>query len=129
MGLGFLGCACEIGWKQGVDLYAAADSRLALGFEYTAKFNLGNKVRYEPYESFEGRYHYHNISDESRGRFAPIYERIVHHYHDRMGQEMPYCRQVAETRRPEAFSTTHMPWGTLMFYRVPHESSGTELAE
>ena len=44
--------------KQGVDLYGAADSRLALGFEYTAKYNFDYDVRYEPYKSFEGRYHY-----------------------------------------------------------------------
>ena len=42
MGLGYLGCAAEIGWKQGVDLYGALDNRLALGFEYTAKYNLGH---------------------------------------------------------------------------------------
>ena len=127
MGLGFLGCACEIAWKQGVDLYSSADNRLALGFEYTAKFNLGNDVRYEPYESFEGRYHYKKISTISRGRFAPIYERIVHHYHDRMGMDMKYCREVADKRRPEKLSTTHMPWGTLMFYGVPHKASTPEL--
>ncbi len=116
MGMGFLGCACEIAWKQGVDLYEAADNRLALGFEYTAKYNLGEVVPYEPYKSFEGRYHYRTLSPDSRGRFAPIYERIVHHYHDRMGLDMPYSRKVAAERRPEGTSTNHMPWGTLMFY-------------
>lgn len=29
---------------------------------------------------------------------------------------MKYSREVAKKRRPEGFSTTHMPWGTLMFY-------------
>jgi hypothetical protein len=53
MGLGFLGTACEIAWKQGVDLYGAIDNRLALGFEYTAKYNLGYDVPYEPFKSFE----------------------------------------------------------------------------
>lgn len=119
MGIGFLGAACEIAWKQGVDLYSAADSRLALGFEYTAKYNLGHDVRYEPFKSFEGRYHYRELSDDSRGRFAPIYERIVHHYHDRIGLEMPYSREVAQKRRPEGMSTTHSPWGTLLFYGLP----------
>ena len=73
MGLGFLGCACEIAWKQGVDLYGAVDNRLALGFEYTAKYNLGEDVRYEPFKSFDGRYHYQKLSSDSRGRFSPIY--------------------------------------------------------
>ena len=58
MGLGYLGCAAEIAWKQGVDLYGAYDNRLALGFEYTAKYNLGHDVPYEPYRSHEGRYNY-----------------------------------------------------------------------
>ena len=119
MGVGFLGAACEIAWKQGVDLYSAADNRLALGFEYTAKYNLGHDVRYEPYESFEGRYHYKKLSSSARGRFAPIYERIAHHYHDRIGLEMPYSREVARKLRPEGMSTTHMPWGSLLFHRLP----------
>ena len=129
MGLGFLGCACEIAWKQGVDLYAAADNRLALGFEYTAKYNLGNKVRYEPFKSFEGRYHYKKLSSDSRGRFAPIYERIAHHYHDRMGLDMPYSREVAEKRRPDSFSTTHMPWGTLLYYGLPNGLNEIEVTK
>ncbi|MFP4499426.1 MAG: alginate lyase family protein [Candidatus Hydrogenedentota bacterium] len=40
MGLEYLANACEIAWKQGVDLYSAYDHRLAKGFEYTAKYNL-----------------------------------------------------------------------------------------
>jgi len=58
MGLGYLGCAAEIAWKQGVDLYGAYNNRLAVGFEYTAKYNLGHDVPYEPYRSHEGRYNY-----------------------------------------------------------------------
>lgn len=129
MGMGFLGCACEIAWKQGVDLYGAADNRLAVGFEYTAKYNLGEEVPYEPYKSFAGRYHYRTISPESRGRFAPIYERIVHHYHDRMGLAMPFSRKVAQQRRPEVFSTTHIPWGTLMFCGLPKGLNPIEMEE
>ena len=119
MGLGFLGCACEMAWKQGVDLYGAADNRLAVGFEYTAKYNLGEDVPYEPYRSVEGRYHYRTLSPISRGHFAPIYERIVHHYHDRIGLEMPFSVKVADQGRPEGSSSTHMPWGTLMSYGLP----------
>jgi hypothetical protein len=123
MGLGFLGCACEMAWKQGVDLYAAADNRLALGFEYTAKYNLGEEVRYQPYRSVEGRYHYPSISPKGRGRCRPIYERIVHHYHGRMGLEMPHCQKVSDKIRPEGAHDQHMPWGTLMFYGLPGPDS------
>ncbi len=127
MGLGYLGVACEIAWKQGVDLYGAADNRLALGFEYTAKYNLGEDVPYEPYRSVEGRYHYPGISPKGRGRFSPIYELLVHHYHDRMGLEMPYSRRVAERERPEGASGAHMPWGTLMFHGLPRGLNPIEL--
>lgn len=115
MGLGYLACAAEIAWKQGVDLYGVGDNRLRAGFEYTAKYNLGHDVRYEPYRSFEGRYHYREISEKARGRFSSIYERVYHHYHDRLGLEMPYTRQVLDRIRPEPFQGAHAPWGSLMF--------------
>ncbi|WP_309720100.1 alginate lyase family protein [Armatimonas sp.] len=116
MGLGFLGCACEMAWKQGVDLYSTSNSRLALGFEYTAKYNLGHDVPYETYTSIGGTYVNPTISPKSRGRFAPIYERIVHHYHVRKKLEMPHCREVVAKTRPEiSQSGGHIPWGTLMF--------------
>ena len=100
MGLGYLGCAAEIGWKQGEDLYGAYDNRLALGFEYTAKYNLGHDVPYAPYRSHKGRYNYPAISAKSRGRFSTIYERVYHHYHDRMGLKMPFVGQVIKKKRP-----------------------------
>ena len=119
MGIGFLACACEMAWKQGVNLYGAADNRLALGFEYTAKYNLGEDVPYQRYRSVEDRYDYPKISRRGRGRFRPIYERTVHHYHNRLGMEMPYSRQVADRERPEGSHRQHMSWGTLTSYRLP----------
>jgi hypothetical protein len=117
MGMGFLACACEMAWKQGVDLYGAADNRLAKGFEYTAKYNLGEDVPYARFRSVEGRYDYRTISRRTRRRFRPIFERIVHHYHDRLRLEMPYSRRVTEKERPEGAHRQHMSWGTLMAYR------------
>ncbi len=119
MGLGYLSCACEMAWKQGVDLYATADWRLALGFEYTAKYNLGEEVPYEPFRSVEGRYFYQNISPKSRGNFRPIYERVLNHYQNRMGLKMPYSKKIAEAHRPEKRHRQHLSWGTLMHYRQP----------
>ena len=123
MGMGFLACACEMAWKQGVDLYCAADNRLALGFEYTAKYNLGEDVPYQRYRSVEGRYDYPTISRKGRGRFRPIYERIVHHYHDRLGLDMPYSRRVADEQRPEGSHRQHMSWGTLTSYGLPVQAT------
>lgn len=119
MGLGYLSCACEMAWKQGVDLYGAAENRLAIGFEYTAKYNLGEDVPFETFRSVEGRYKYDRISRNSRGRFRPIFERTIHHYCDRMGLEMPYSQKVAKTKRPEKPHGQHVSWGTLMFYGLP----------
>lgn len=95
MGLEFLANTCETAWIQGVDLYGALDNRLLKGFEYTAKYNLGFDVPYEPYESFEGRYHYKKISDDSRGRLHPIYERVLNHYQNRQALEAPFTKQAA----------------------------------
>ena len=115
MGLGFLSCACEIAWKQGVDLYGAKDNRLAMGHEYTARYNLGLNVRYEPFRSIDGRYNYPEISKDSRGRFSPIYRRVTHHYHDRIGLEMPYSLDATKRPRRRRRSTAHMPWASLIY--------------
>jgi Alginate lyase len=119
MGLGYLGAAAEIGWKQGVDLYGAMNNRLAAGFEYTAKYNLGNDVPYEPYTDLSGKYVNPTISSISRGRFSSIYERALHHYQDRAGLKMPFVKQVVEKIRPEPWMIQHASWGTLLFAGFP----------
>gem|GEM_PF-997977 len=104
MGLEFLANTCETAWIQGIDLYGALDNRLLKGFEYTAKYNLGFDVPYEPYRSFEGRYHYKKISDDSRGRLRPMYERVYNHFHNRKGLNAPHTQQAAlklRTEQPE----------------------------
>ena len=54
------------------------------------------QVPYEPYKSLEGRYHYKKISDDSRGRFRPMYERVYNHYHNRLELEAPFTRMAAD---------------------------------
>ena len=44
LGLGELAKAAQVAWTQGMDFYQVADHRLALGFEYTAKYMLGEDV-------------------------------------------------------------------------------------
>ena len=106
MGLEFLANTCETAWIQGIDLYGALDNRLLKGFEYTAKYNLGFEVPYEPYESFQARYHYKSISSKSRGRLRPMYERVYNHYHNRRGLNATYTWQAATELRSE--STKHL---------------------
>jgi len=122
MGLGYLGCAAEIAFKQGIDLYSAFDNRLLVGYEYTAKYNLGHDVPYEPYRSVEGRYHYKEISARSRGGFSSIYERVYHHYHGRRNLQMPFTKQVIEKIRPERFQPEFASWATLMYAEIPDTS-------
>ena len=123
MGLGFLGVSCEIAWKQGIDLYRIANNRLAAGYEYTAQYNLGEEVPFERFRSYRGRYDYKSISKKGRGRFRPIYERVVHHYTKRKGLEMPWSEKVVEQQRPEGFHKQHASWGTLTSFGIPE--SGT----
>lgn len=122
MGLEYLSNTAETAWIQNVDLYAALDNRLLKGFEYTAKYNLGNDVPYAPYKSFEGRYHYKRISDDSRGRLRDMYEKVFNHYHHRRGLKAPFTQKAAEQNRPESIGRGPVPWGTLMFYKQPFPS-------
>ena len=85
LGLGYLVNTCAIAWNQGVDLFGEADNRLALGIEYTARFNLGETVPV-----------YGRISDGSRGRFSDIYYTVLQHYRYEKHMQMPYTERAAE---------------------------------
>ena len=115
MGLEFLANTCETAWNQGVDLYQAGDNRLLKGFEYTAKYNLGFTVPYEPYKSFEGRYNYKTISKTSRGRLRHMYDKVFNHYNNRKGIDAPFTLQALSKTRPESKGGSSLPWSTLMF--------------
>ena len=120
MGLGFLSNCCEIAWNQGRDLYGAYDNRLMKGYEYTAKYMLGEEVPHVQYIAWYGKPVYGpDISPQARGRFEPIYEVVYHHYHDRLGLEMPYTKQVLDKTRNERSGRTFVPWTTLMTCGYP----------
>jgi len=120
MGLGFLTNVCEIAWKQGHDLYSAYNNRLATGYEYTAKYMLGEEVKYVKYKNFQGKFVFtDSISSAGRGRFSPIYERAYHHYHDRMGMEMPYTFKALQKSRNEGQSRGFLSWASLTTVGFP----------
>ncbi|MEP6749073.1 MAG: alginate lyase family protein [Bacteroidota bacterium] len=120
MGLGFLSTVCEIAWKQGYDLYSVYKNKLATGYEYTAKYLLGEEVKYVQYITFENKPVFGDtISSSGRGKFSPIYERAYHHYHDRMKMDMPYTQRALEKSRDEAYNTGFMPWSSLMNREYP----------
>lgn len=99
MGLEYLSNTCETAWVQGIDLYGALDNRLLKGFEYTAKYNLGHDVPYEPYRSYEGRYYYKSISEDARGRLRPMYEKVFNHYVNRERLKAAFSAQAAQEQR------------------------------
>jgi len=84
LGLGFLVNTCVVAWNQGVDLFAEADNRLALGIEYTARYMLGGDVPA-----------YGKVSEMTRGKFSDIYHTVLQHYRYDKHMEMPYTAQAA----------------------------------
>ncbi|MEE2808877.1 MAG: GDSL-type esterase/lipase family protein, partial [Verrucomicrobiota bacterium] len=126
LGLGLLGGAAEIAWNQGVDLYGWNDNRILKGFEYTAKYGLGEDVPYQHYLDRTGKYglggqhkNYTKISTVSRGNFYPIFEKPFNHYTKRRNIEAPYSSRVVQLKRPEGPSRDYVGLGTLTHWRLP----------
>lgn len=117
LGLGALAETCEVAWHQGVDLYGEADNRLLRGFEYTARYNLGNEVPFVPDVDTTGKYKHRKISTEGRNTLRPVFEMVWNHYHIRKGLEAPFVKQAADKLRPEgaAWTGDHPGFGTILF--------------
>jgi len=132
MGLGNYAALCEAAWKQGVDLYGAYNNRLLAGYEYTAKYMLGNDD--VPFEVIPG-VQFTKISPDKRDQFAPIYEAVYQHYVNRKGLEMPYTKQIIFNNavsltqrkasgpyRPETSTpNAGICWGTLTMFKGPEK--------
>ncbi|HEY8971956.1 MAG TPA: alginate lyase family protein, partial [Puia sp.] len=89
LGIGEFAGAAQVAYTQGVDLFSMADNRIALGFEYTARFLLG-----------ETPYCYCTISQ--RGKvLRDDYEYVYRHY-TAQGVDMPYTKRAADSIRPRA---------------------------
>lgn len=126
LGIGLLGCAAEVAWNQGVDLYGWNENRILKGYEYTAKYGLGEEVPFQHYLDRTGKYgrggrhkNYTGISTISRGSFSPIFERIFNHYSARRGTPAPYSARVVSMQSPEGFNNDHTGLGTLTHRRQP----------
>ena len=95
LGIGEFEKAAQIAATQGLDFYSAAGNRLALAYEYTSKYMLGEDVPV-----------YGLISTRERGQsYRDIYEAIYQHYHAK-GIEMPYTLRVIneKTRARSSFA-------------------------
>ena len=118
LGIGALATVCEIAYNQGDDLYSAFDNRLLKGFEYVARYNLGDdNVPFVTWKDVTGRYSdWKVISDKSRGHFIPVYEMVYNHYVRIKGLSMPYTERVIKQIRPEGYDRDQPAFGTLLFY-------------
>ncbi|KAJ6601307.1 chondroitin AC/alginate lyase [Mycena vulgaris] len=123
LGLGNLAESCQIAWLQGTnDLFTLLSNRLMTGYEYTAKYNLGNTV---PYDATFQRCDsnlvggpFSVISTATRGTFRPIYELAYAHYVSTKGLSMPFTLQIINRVVTEEGNTSPADgagWGTLKF--------------
>ena len=96
-GQGLLAEMCQIAWNQGLDLFGYADNRLLSGAEYTAKYNLWQKVPYTYYNnSHEARQCY--ISENYHGRLdASHFELLYNHYVVLKGMKRPLRSALCRT--------------------------------
>jgi hypothetical protein len=128
LGLAHLGDCCEIAWHQGLDLYGYDDNRLLKGFEYTAKYNLGEEVPFAETLDRTGKYHHTLISNNGRGRFRAVFEEIYNHYANRVEISAPFTQRAAERIRPEGsggLGADHVGFGTLLFTRPVSSAAST----
>lgn len=116
LGIGQLAEMCEMGWSQGLDMYGEAGNRLLKGFEYVARYNLGEEVPFTPYVDMSGRFPAQKIAPRSP-QLRPIFEMVYNHYVRRKGLTAPWTTKAAEKFRPEgaAAKSDHPGFGTLLF--------------
>jgi parallel beta-helix repeat protein len=89
LGLGEFAGAAQLAYTQGTDLYSPGNNRLALGYEFTAGFLMGEKP-----------FSYGEISERAKG-LRDDYESVYRHY-TAMGVEMPFTKKAADSVRPRA---------------------------
>ncbi|KAH6956227.1 gpi anchor protein [Fusarium avenaceum] len=88
MNFQLLGVIGQQAWNQGEDLFAYNNSRILLGAEYFARYNLGNDVPFEPYTN--GIVSFDVISEASRGAIRPAWELLHSHYVRIKGLKAPW---------------------------------------
>ena len=95
LGLEAMAEICEMAWEHGDDLYGALGNRLMKGFEYTARYNLGQDVPFEQWTDCTGLYNdWTEPGAMGRGRLWDIYAKPYNRYVGRKGLKMPYTKQV-----------------------------------
>jgi hypothetical protein len=100
LGLGEFAGAARVAYTQGVDLFSIGNNRIALGYEYTAKFLLGEKP------------HCYGVISERAKNIRDDYEYVYRHYTSK-GLILPYTRVAADSARSRSTRNT------LTAFRVP----------
>lgn len=93
LGLGEFAGAARVAYTQGVDLFSVGNNRIALGYEYTASFLLGEMP--QCYGIISGRAK--NIRDD--------YEYVYRHYASK-GISLPFTRIAADSARVKSTRNT-----------------------
>ena len=92
LGIGEFAKAAQTADTQGLDFYSVADDRLAQGFEYTARFMLGEHI--DLFGAF---------TDRDNDKFRDIYESIYQHYKNTKGLLLPYTEKaIKQHTRPKS---------------------------
>ncbi|KAL3475176.1 chondroitin AC/alginate lyase [Aspergillus californicus] len=126
LSLGNMAELCQTAYNQGDNYWDLLGSRLRVGYEYTASYNLGNTVDYDPdfyrcgADLVGGPWS--NISDSKRGEFRSVYEIAYGYFVQVKGSEMPYTQQVIRKNKIEANDVANnmgdsASYGTLRFSR------------
>jgi hypothetical protein len=112
----------EIAWHQGDDLYSRHQTLLIKTMEYHAPLvRKGKEIEGKVYPSNTLN---KDLNDKRYGTdcvmkwvgFQPTWEIGYHHFHDRMGQQLPESRKTLEQFRPEKY-IFHWGSGTLTHYQ------------
>lgn len=92
LGIGEFAKAAQTADTQGLDFYSVADDRLAQGFEYTARFMLGEHIDL-----------FGVFTDRDNDKFRDIYESIYQHYKNTKGLLLPYTEKaIKQHTRPKS---------------------------
>jgi len=89
LGLGEFAGAAQVAFTQGVDLFSIANNRIAFGYEYTARFVLGEQP------------HSYGIISEKARILRDDYEYVYRHY-SAVGVNVPYTKRAADSVRSMA---------------------------
>jgi hypothetical protein len=105
LGVGLAGSFAEMAWHQGQDVYGASGNRLLAGFEYIARYNLGENVPYTTYTWGTGQNCAQQsqtvVSADSRGTIRPTWAVVYNHYAVRKGLFAPNSAAFLKVVEPE----------------------------